>query len=192
MTILKVKLGAPSLTGKDCNDLVAEVFGEAKYPLAVQVQNHMPRDVVFPEVKGLFLRHVANKKESKATVVIDSHDLFQRLASSVEQVAELNGYEHALTVSGEVAAAGKGEGKTETTGDGDGSDDDGDAEDAQKPSDGLNADQIKELLKEKGIKFASNAKKDELAALLDAAPAAETDANDTGADGVADAGAENT
>lgn len=191
MTILKVKLGAPSLTGKDCNDLVAEAFGEAKYPLAVQVQNHMPRDVVFPEVKGLFLRHVANKKESKAAVVIDSHDLFQRLASSVEQVAELNGYEHALTVSGEVAAEGKSEGKTEKTGDD--SDDDGDAEDAQKPSDGLNADQIKELLKEKGIKFASNAKKDELAALLDAAPAAETDtnANDANADGAADAGAEN-
>lgn len=185
MTILKVKLGAPSLTGKDCNDLVAEAFGEAKYPLTVQVQNHMPRDVVFPEVKGLFLRHVANKKESKAAVVIDSHDLFQRLASSVEQVAELNGYEHALTVSGEGAAEGKGEGKTEATSD------DGDAEDAQKPSDGLSADQIKELLKEKGIKFASNAKKDELAALLDAAPAAETDANDTNADGVADAGAEN-
>ena len=47
-----VKLGAPSLTGKDCNDLVAETFADAKYPLNVLVQNHMPRDVVFPDAPG--------------------------------------------------------------------------------------------------------------------------------------------
>lgn len=162
MTIRKVQLGAPSLTGKDCNDLVAETFADAKYPLNVLVQNHMPRDVVFPEAKGLFLRHVANPKESKASVVIDSHDLFQRLASSIEQVAELNGYELALTIS-EAVAASSGPTKTDAA--------TGGTEGAAKLSDGLNAEQIKELLKEKGIKFASNAKKDELAALLDAAPA---------------------
>ena len=82
-----VELGAPSLTGKDANDLVAEVFADAAYPLKVVVQNHMPQDVVFPEVEGLFLRHVANPKDSRKTVVIADHDLFQRLASSVEQIA---------------------------------------------------------------------------------------------------------
>lgn len=188
MTIRKVQLGAPSLTGKDCNDLVAETFADAKYPLNVLVQNHMPRDVVFPEAKGLFLRHVANPKESKASVVIDSHDLFQRLASSIEQVAELNGYELALTISESAAVADPA--KTAAT-------NAGGTESAAKPSDGLSAEQIKELLKEKGIKFASNAKKDELAALLDAAPA-ETDntadtanAGGTEGTGAAGAGAEN-
>ena len=183
MTIRKVQLGAPSLTGKDCNDLVAETFADAEYPLNVLVQNHMPRDVVFPEAKGLFLRHVANPKESKASVVIDSHDLFQRLASSVEQVAELNGYELALTISEAVAASGPAKGTANTGG----------TEGTAKPSDGLNADQIKELLKEKGIKFASNAKKDELAALLDAAPAETENTTDTantgGTEGAGAAGA---
>ena len=65
-----VELGAPSLTGKDANDRVAEVFADAAYPLKVVVQNHMPQDVVFPEVEGLFLRHVANPKDSRKTVVM--------------------------------------------------------------------------------------------------------------------------
>lgn len=182
MTIRKVQLGAPSLTGKDCNDLVAEAFAGAGYPLKVLVQNHMPRDVVFPEVRGLFLRHVANPKESKVSTIIESHDLFQRLASSVEQVAELNGYELALTISATVAdeaSSDKGAGG---------------ADGEKKPSDGLNAEQIKELLREKGIKFPSNAKKDELAALLDAAPAEPADGGADkagGAEGAGDAGAGN-
>jgi len=94
-----VTLGAPSLTGEDANLLVSALFADAAYPLTVSVQNHMPRDVVFPEVGGLFLRHVANAKDSQATVVIADHDQFQRLASSVAQIADLNGYAQALTIS---------------------------------------------------------------------------------------------
>ena len=170
-----VELGAPSLTGKDANDLVAEVFADAAYPLKVVVQNHMPQDVVFPEVEGLFLRHVANPKDSRKTVVIADHDLFQRLASSVEQIAELSRCELALTISeaAEAAAAGA------LTGDS--------TETAKKPSDGLTYDQLKDALKAKGIEFAANAKKADLAALLDAAPA---DAGD-GTEGAADTGAAN-
>ena len=82
-----VKLGAPSLTGKDANQLVAEAFADAKYPLTITVKNHMPRDVVFPEVPGLFLKHVANDKESAKTVKVASHDLFQRVASSAFMIA---------------------------------------------------------------------------------------------------------
>lgn len=175
-----VELGAPSLTGKDCNDLVAEVFATAEYPLKVVVKNHMPRDVAFPEVDGLFLRHVANHKGSQAAVVIADHDLFQRLASSVEQVAELNGYELALTVSD----AGVGTGATVPT------DDPGVA---KKPSDGLTYDQIKEALRAKGIEFSPNAKKVDLAALLDAAPAGDESNADAGngSEGAGDAGAAN-
>lgn len=173
-----VELGAPSLTGKDANDLVAEVFADAAYPLKVVVQNHMPQDVVFPEVEGLFLRHVANPKDSRKTVVIADHDLFQRLASSVEQIAELSRCELALTIS-EAAEATSDAGvpagdSTET---------------AKKPSDGLTYDQLKDALKAKGIEFAANAKKADLAALLDAAPA-DADAGN-GTEGAADTGAAN-
>jgi|GEM_PF-6747434 len=98
-----VKLGAPSLTGKDCTELVAEAFAQATYPLTVLVQNHMPRDVVFPEVRDLFLRHVANAEQNQKTVVISDYDQFQRLASSVEQVAELNGYALALSVEQDIS-----------------------------------------------------------------------------------------
>ncbi|MCL2886826.1 MAG: hypothetical protein FWF20_08620 [Betaproteobacteria bacterium] len=50
----KVELDAPSPTGKDANDLVAEVFADAKYPLKVTVRNHMPRDVTFPGLVSKF------------------------------------------------------------------------------------------------------------------------------------------
>jgi len=101
-----VTLGAPSLTGEDANLLVSALFADAVYPLTVSVQNHMPRDVVFPEVGGLFLRHVANAKDSQATVTIADHDQFQRLASSVAQIAELNGYGQALTLTAVGAVEG--------------------------------------------------------------------------------------
>lgn len=173
-----VELGAPSLTGKDANDLVAEVFADAAYPLKVVVQNHMPQDVVFPEVEGLFLRHVANAKDSQKTVVIADADLFQRLASSVEQIAELSRCELALTIS-EVAEAAADTGAPA-----------GDSTDtAKKPSDGLTYDQLKDALKAKGIEFAANAKKADLAALLDAAPAEAATGAGNGADGAADTGA---
>lgn len=93
-----VELGAPSLTGKDANTLVATEFAKSKYPLKVVVTNHMPRDVVFPEVAGLFLRHCAAPQGRSTTVEIKGAAQFQRLASSVEQIAELNKYALALTI----------------------------------------------------------------------------------------------
>ena len=113
----KVELGAPSLSGKDANDLVASEFAAVNYPLKVVVTNHMPRDVVFPEVDGLFLRHCANEAGRQLMVELASEDQFQRLASSIEQIAELNAYALAITIEeieaeGEVAAKGKGKGKT--------------------------------------------------------------------------------
>ena len=107
----KVDLGAPSLTGKDANDLVAKEFAKNKYPFKVAVLNHMPRNVVFPEVEGLHLSHCADEKGRQKEVEIGSEDQFQRLASSIEQIAELNGYELALTIE-EVAVAAPTKGKT--------------------------------------------------------------------------------
>lgn len=95
----KVQLGAPSLTGKDANDVVAEAFADATYPGKFEIVNLMPRNVTFPEVGGLFLRNVASRKpDVKAVVTIVDHDQLQRLASSVEQIAELNKYAVALTI----------------------------------------------------------------------------------------------
>lgn len=107
----KVDLGAPSLTGKDANDLVAKEFAKIKYPYKVAVTNHMPRNAVFPEVEGLHLRHCADEAGRQMEVSIESEDQFQRLASSIEQIAELNGYELALTIE-EVAVAAPTKGKT--------------------------------------------------------------------------------
>lgn len=107
----KVELGAPSLTGKDANDLVAKEFAKAKYPLEVVFTNHMPRNVVFPEVDGLFLANCAAASGHVKTVTIASDEVFQRLASSIEQIAELNGYELAITAE-EVEVIAPAKGKT--------------------------------------------------------------------------------
>lgn len=99
-----VEIGAPSLTGKDANDLAAKEFAKAKYPLKLVATNLMPRDVAFPEVEGLFLRHAGNEVERTKEITVDSEDQLHRLVSSVEQIAELNGYGRAF-VLGDVAAA---------------------------------------------------------------------------------------
>lgn len=187
-----VKLGAPSLTGKDANQLVAEAFADAKYPLTVTVKNHMPRDVVFPEVPGLFLKHVAHATESVKTVKVASHDLFQRVASSIEQIAELNRYKLAVTISdGAIPTEAEGD-DAGGEGSGTGTGGEGDETIVKKPSEGLSYDQLKDALKAKGIDFQANAKKADLAALLDAAPAAaesdEKPAGDAGGEGSGSAG----
>lgn len=105
----RIEIGAPSLTGKSANTLVATEFAKAKFPLIVKVTNHMPRPVVFPEVDGLHLQHCACGDEGNIqTVTITNPDLFARLASSFEQVAELNGYELALTIEDAPVAPVKG------------------------------------------------------------------------------------
>lgn len=146
----KIELGAPSMTGKDTAALLQEMFAEAKFPLKVLVTNHMPRDVVFPEVAGLLLSHVASATGTERKVVISDFDLMQRLVSSIEQVAELNGYESAITIS-EVLNV--------------------EVDPSKKASDGLSFEQLKDALKERGVDFASNSKKTDLQALLDAAAA---------------------
>ena len=100
----KVELGAPSPGGKGANKQVADEFGKAKFPVKVKVINHAPRTVVFPEITGLVLAHCASATGGVKEVEIQSLDHLQRLASSTEQVAELNGYALFLTIE-EVEAA---------------------------------------------------------------------------------------
>ena len=174
-----VNLGAPSLTGKDVSQLVSGAFASAKYPLRVTVKNHLPRDVVFPEIPGLHLRHVAHATDSEKTVTIADYASLQRVASSIGQVAELNNHALAVTISANVpdapgsedAAAGDKDGAGGGTGDsgtGGATGDTGTS--AKKPSDGLSYEQLKDALTAKGITFQANAKKSDLIALLDAAP----------------------
>lgn len=96
-----IDIGAPSLTGKGANDLVSKAFAASDFPLTLQAKNHMPQDAVFPEAggNGLFLRHVASANGSEASICIASIDVMHRLASSVEQIAELNKYARAITFS---------------------------------------------------------------------------------------------
>lgn len=171
MTI-KVVIGAPERTGKDANSLIAEAFGESQFPLKVFVRNHMPRPVVFPEVDGLHLAHVSAKDGNTKEVTIKSMDLFHRVASSIEQIAALNDHAKAITIADseedlledEPAAPAAAPQTAPFAG--------GAA--APKLSEGLSYDQIKEELKVREIEFSANAKKADLAALLDAAPALPT------------------
>lgn len=90
----KIILGAPSLSGKGANELVAAAFIEAVFPLKVTVSNLITNSLIFPEVDGLFLEG----EQASVVVEINDYDTLQRLASSIEAVAEINRYEALLTI----------------------------------------------------------------------------------------------
>lgn len=94
----KILLGAPSLVGKDANDLGKDGFANAVYPIKMKITNHMPRDIALPEVRGLFLRSVFYPGDNQKIVEITTEDQMKRMISSVEQICELNQYEKALTI----------------------------------------------------------------------------------------------
>lgn len=93
-----VMLGAPSLTGRGCDSLVREAFSNATYPLSLKVTNYMPRAAVFAEVDGLVLGHVADLDNNAVTVTVTNFDQLVRLASSVEQISELNAYAESISL----------------------------------------------------------------------------------------------
>ncbi len=92
MTRKRVDLGAPSLTGRVA-ELIAEAFAGCVYPVDVEAVNRMPHDITLSEVRGLYLRGVTvSDGSNKKVVQIESEDQFIRLASSVQQIAALNGH----------------------------------------------------------------------------------------------------
>ncbi|MBL8473797.1 MAG: hypothetical protein JNM98_18550 [Rhodocyclaceae bacterium] len=154
----EIRFGAPSVTG-GCALLLAAFLAASTFPIRVKVKNHMPRNVSFPEVDGLFLRHTADADGCEKIVTIADADQLQRLAASIEQVAELNGAgEKAVTI-------------TDTADEQEAADEQGGESPGANPSDGLTYEQLKSALTQRGILFPGNAKKAELAALLDSAPA---------------------
>lgn len=105
--MVTIEIGSPELTGKSANLQIQEVFGQVNFPITAEIQNHAPQDVCFPELGGLFLRHAAHSTDTLAAVVVQSLDDLQRAASSMEQIAQLNGWKHALTITASIKPAQK-------------------------------------------------------------------------------------
>lgn len=96
---ISVEIGAPSLAKRGANEVVSEAFKDVEFPLDVEFKNFMPRNVSFPEIEGLYLKHVAALEGTKITLRVSNFDQLQRLASSVEAIAELNKYNPAMGFS---------------------------------------------------------------------------------------------
>ena len=101
MALKTIEIGAPSHDGKDAFELVETTFKAASYPLKLKVENLCPFNVSFPEV-DCYLRNVFAAEASKATIVVPSYEASQRVASSVQQVAEMNAQATAMRICGEV------------------------------------------------------------------------------------------
>jgi hypothetical protein len=93
-----VQLGAPSLNGKDANELVTAAFADCRFPLQVVVTNLVAHALTFPEISGLYVAPCTDSEKCSVTVEIRDMDAFQRLASSIEQIAELNSHENMLEI----------------------------------------------------------------------------------------------
>ena len=101
-----VPVGEDGSLPADLADLIADMYEtmDAAYGVGLAAnQIGVPLRV--------FVYDCADEKGRQKEVEIESEDQFQRLASSVEQIAELNGYELALTIE-EVAVAAPTKGKT--------------------------------------------------------------------------------
>ncbi|WP_289172066.1 hypothetical protein [uncultured Parasutterella sp.] len=96
---ISVEIGAPSLAKRGANEVVSEAFKDVEFPLDVEFKNFMPRNVSFPEIEGLYLKHVAALEGTKITLRVNNFDQLQRLTSSVEAIAELNKYNPAMGFS---------------------------------------------------------------------------------------------
>lgn len=99
MANVTITLGAPSLAGKDCIELVTQAFESSSYPLSATVKNLMPSPKHFVQGNGFFIGHVADLTNAEATVSFESFEELKAFASQVCQISELNGYETALSIT---------------------------------------------------------------------------------------------
>lgn len=95
---LKLAIGAPSLTGKGVHDETVATAAGMEFPCRLFVVNHMPRAAVFPE-SGIELASTLADSGSVAEATFASAAVLQRLIRTASEVAELNGYALALTIS---------------------------------------------------------------------------------------------
>ena len=112
-----VTLGAPSLTGKDCVELVTTAFKASTYPLAAEVTNLMPRWGSFPEAKGFNIGHVAALGMNVANVTFEDFADICKFADTIAQVADLNGFKEAIQIKAEGTQPEEGDDDEETDAD---------------------------------------------------------------------------
>lgn len=112
---IELSFGAPSITGKDCNDLVSKSFTSKDFPLSLKVTNQVGFNLYFPE-HGLALKPCHDYVNCYAIINVDSIDSLQRLASSVEAIAELNKKAELVIIEAVLAIKEKAQ-PTEKTGD---------------------------------------------------------------------------
>jgi len=91
-------LMSPSVTLTADNRAEMACFADATYPLQLQIDNQMPRDIVLSAVPGLFLRHCALNEGRSARCTVFSYAQLQQLAWDVAQIAQLNGYRQGVSV----------------------------------------------------------------------------------------------
>ena len=101
MANVTITIGSPSLTGKDGVELVQEAFSASSFPLSATIANFLPRPDEYAQAGGFAVGHVADLKNSTATVSFESLDDLKDFASEVAQISELNGFEKAVTVTAE-------------------------------------------------------------------------------------------
>lgn len=100
MTIT-ITVGAPSITGAPVLTALNTAFGGASFPLRLKVTKHVEIALVFNEIDGLYLTAGIG---SEATVIFETLDSLLHLASSIEQISEVNQAEILLTFSDDVVA----------------------------------------------------------------------------------------
>ena len=95
---MAIRLGASSLGGKNANTEVNEAFSELTFPAKFKFTNLVAHALCFPEVSGLYLKPVPDQDNSVVVEVKDMASL-TRLASSIDQVAFLQGHAEMVEVS---------------------------------------------------------------------------------------------
>lgn len=93
-----VAIGAPSLTGKGAHELDGSAIAGLTFPCLLLVENHMPQAAVFPEM-GVELGSVFAGEGASALVPFPSEAQLRRLLRSASEIADLNGFALALSVS---------------------------------------------------------------------------------------------
>jgi len=97
---INLAIGAPSLTGKGAHEEAVATVNGMEFPCSLHVVNHMPRAAVFPE-SGIELASSYASSGHVAEVNFASAAVLQRLLRTASEVAELNGYPLALTITDE-------------------------------------------------------------------------------------------
>jgi len=88
----KVIIGAPSLTGKDFNEVKKEVFGKLEFPVTKLLTNLSGRPLLTPAC-------ILEAGQEKLEVEFNTEDDFTRFFSDIEALSELNQWEKAVVIA---------------------------------------------------------------------------------------------